>query len=156
LGAAAEAQRTFGFVSLSWRLASRLCGEGDRVIATGEQNGHSLLAALLYRIAVAGAAAVDSKYEGHEFTQATKAQQDGMIAVAKYIFDNYELKGELRVALDESVKLQAHYAKLLNMHDGGKRMIFQTTDLWLARLRETGTLQNKPVGVPPTAPGRAA
>jgi hypothetical protein len=42
---------------------------------------------------------------------------------------------ELSAALEESVKLQAHYAKLLNMHDGGERMIFPTVESWLARLR---------------------
>lgn len=43
---------------------------------------------------------------------------------------------ELRLALDELVKLQAHYAELLNMHDGGKRRSFRTADEWMARLRE--------------------
>ena len=47
---------------------------------------------------------------------------------------------ELRIALDESVKLQAQYAELLNMWDGGKRMIFKDTSAWIARLKETGTL----------------
>lgn len=41
----------------------------------------------------------------------------------------------LRGALAESVKLQAHYADLLNMHDGGQRQIFPTVEAWLARLR---------------------
>lgn len=40
----------------------------------------------------------------------------------------------LEHALSESVKLQAHYAKLLNMHDGGQRMIFPTAEAWLKRL----------------------
>lgn len=40
---------------------------------------------------------------------------------------------ELEAALAESVKLQSHYADLLNMHDGGERMQF-TVDSWLARL----------------------
>lgn len=44
--------------------------------------------------------------------------------------------GELRAALEESVRLMAHYAKLLNMYDRGERMIFPTVDAWLARLRE--------------------
>ena len=48
---------------------------------------------------------------------------------------------ELRIALGESLRLQAHYAHLLNMYDAGKRMQFPTIDLWLARLRETGTLK---------------
>lgn len=46
-----------------------------------------------------------------------------------------ELKG-LKHALDESVKLQSHYAELLNMYDGGKRMVFKSGDEWLARLDE--------------------
>ena len=41
---------------------------------------------------------------------------------------------KIRHALTESVKLQAHYGELLNMHDGGQRMIFQTVEAWLARL----------------------
>lgn len=45
----------------------------------------------------------------------------------------------LRVALAESVKLQAHYAELLNQYDGGKRMIFKTPEAWMARLKETKT-----------------
>jgi hypothetical protein len=42
---------------------------------------------------------------------------------------------EAMTALAASVKLQAHYAELLNMHDGGERMIFPTVESWLARLR---------------------
>lgn len=40
----------------------------------------------------------------------------------------------LRRALDESVKLQSHYAKLLNIHDGGERMQFTDREEWLRRL----------------------
>lgn len=36
-------------------------------------------------------------------------------------------------ALTESVKLQSHYAELLNMHDGGKRMTF-TAESWIERM----------------------
>ncbi len=39
-------------------------------------------------------------------------------------------------ALDESVKLQAHYATLLNQHDGGEREVFASTEAWMARLDE--------------------
>lgn len=46
--------------------------------------------------------------------------------------------GELRHGLDESVKLQAHYAELLNMHDGGERRAFKDADEWLRRLGERG------------------
>jgi len=43
-------------------------------------------------------------------------------------------------ALEESVKLQTHYAELLNMHDGGERIGFKSVDAWIDRLRECGTL----------------
>ena len=46
----------------------------------------------------------------------------------------------LRTALEQSVKLQSHYASLLNMNDGGERVGFENGDAWIARLRETGTL----------------
>jgi hypothetical protein len=42
----------------------------------------------------------------------------------------------LRVALEESVKLQSHYASLLNQYDGGQRMTFASADEWLARVAE--------------------
>jgi hypothetical protein len=45
---------------------------------------------------------------------------------------------ELRFALEESVALQSHYAKLLNAYDGGRRRVFKNADEWLARLREVG------------------
>ena len=46
----------------------------------------------------------------------------------------------LREALDQSVRLQSHYAKLLNDYDGGKRLSFATTADWMQRLR---ALKNK-------------
>lgn len=39
-------------------------------------------------------------------------------------------------ALVESVKLQAHYAGLLNMYDGGERIVFQNASEWLKRIQE--------------------
>jgi hypothetical protein len=44
----------------------------------------------------------------------------------------------LRHALDNSVALQSHYAGLLNMHDGGQRMVFADAEAWIARLDEPG------------------
>jgi hypothetical protein len=46
----------------------------------------------------------------------------------------------LMTALQESVKLQGHYAKLLNMHDGGERIVFTKATEWIARLAATGTI----------------
>lgn len=40
----------------------------------------------------------------------------------------------LSEALRESVALQSHYAQLLNMHDGGQRMIFESAESWIERL----------------------
>jgi len=40
----------------------------------------------------------------------------------------------LQYALTESVKLQSHYAELLNQYDGGKRMTFADADAWCTRL----------------------
>ena len=42
---------------------------------------------------------------------------------------------ELYKALEESVKLQSHYANLLNFHDGGSRMEFVSVLDWIVRLR---------------------
>ena len=39
-------------------------------------------------------------------------------------------------ALDESVKLQSHYASLLNQYDGGQRMQFDDGQAWIDRLAE--------------------
>jgi len=50
---------------------------------------------------------------------------------------------ELEVTLTESVQLQAFYAKLLNQHDGGERIVFSSVEAWVARLRETGKLPKK-------------
>jgi len=50
---------------------------------------------------------------------------------------------DLRIALEESVKLQRHYAELLNMYDGGRRITFKDADAWITRLRETGTLRRR-------------
>lgn len=44
---------------------------------------------------------------------------------------------QLRQALEESVKLQSHYAELLNMYDGGQRRQFATAKAWIDRLAET-------------------
>lgn len=43
---------------------------------------------------------------------------------------------EIWYALVESVKLQSHYATLLNQRDGGERMTFADPNAWIQRLRE--------------------
>lgn len=51
-------------------------------------------------------------------------------------------RAELIVALRESVKLQAHYAELLNVHDGGERIGFDGADAWIVRLAKSGRLRS--------------
>jgi hypothetical protein len=41
------------------------------------------------------------------------------------------------------VKLQSHYAGLLNGYDRGERRPFSTPEAWIARLREIGDLPNE-------------
>ncbi len=42
---------------------------------------------------------------------------------------------EVLKALDDSVKLQSHYARLLNIYDDGRRLTFKDAAEWLERLR---------------------
>lgn len=42
----------------------------------------------------------------------------------------------LRIALAESLKLQSHYATLLNNWDAGARRTFASREEWLQRLEE--------------------
>lgn len=42
---------------------------------------------------------------------------------------------DIESALEESIKLQNHYAKLLNMQDGGYRLQFADASAWIQRLK---------------------
>jgi hypothetical protein len=52
------------------------------------------------------------------------------------LLDAIDALDHLRTALEKSVKLQSHYAGLLNMYDGGERLQFASADAWCARLVE--------------------
>ena len=41
----------------------------------------------------------------------------------------------LKELLEESFKLQVHYAELLNMHDGGERIVFDSIEQFEERLK---------------------
>jgi hypothetical protein len=43
-------------------------------------------------------------------------------------------RDQLRAALEQSVKLQSHYARLLNQYDNGERLVFDAAYDWLERL----------------------
>lgn len=62
------------------------------------------------------------------------------ITVSHEMIEQVDLVAELAVALEESLKLQAHYARSLNDFDGGSRRVFHDMHEWLDRLHETGTL----------------
>lgn len=51
----------------------------------------------------------------------------------------------LMIALAESVRLQSHYASLLNMHDGGRRLEFPHATDWVMRLSVTGEIPSNEV-----------
>lgn len=65
-----------------------------------------------------------------------------------YWYSAAELKSNTRpasnleIALAESLKLQSHYAVLLNGHDGGERQTFDSVDDWICRLKEIGVLHD--------------
>ncbi len=42
--------------------------------------------------------------------------------------------GRYVAALEQSVRLQSHYAGLLNDYDGGKRLTFEDANAWMDRL----------------------
>jgi len=52
----------------------------------------------------------------------------------------------LRYALEESLKLQRHYARLLNAYDGGQRREFANADEWIERIVAVGEI---PIPEPP-------
>lgn len=45
-----------------------------------------------------------------------------------------QVRREEREALEESVKLQSHYAACLNQYDGGQRILFKDAEEWKRRL----------------------
>lgn len=57
-------------------------------------------------------------------------------------------EAQLLLALEESVKLQVHYAELLNQYDGGERLIFANAEAFMERLRELDRLNAKRVVKP--------
>lgn len=52
-----------------------------------------------------------------------------------------DVLGNVLIALEESVRLQSHYARLLNMHDGGERIGFMDANEWIARLVKIGKIK---------------
>src|SRR5689334_17008480 len=55
---------------------------------------------------------------------------------------------DLGAALEESVKLQSHYADLLNAYDGGRRLYFPNAAAWLERLATLKSTSRTPPAPP--------
>lgn len=53
------------------------------------------------------------------------------------------IEDKLTIALEQSLKLQSHYANLLNMYDGGERLTFPGIQEWFDRLEEIGGFSNE-------------
>ena len=62
---------------------------------------------------------------------------------SKVLDDVHAKLKQLQEALNESIKFQSHYAELLNIHDGGERIIFKNSEQWIKRLQ---ALQGKEEG----------
>lgn len=58
-------------------------------------------------------------------------------------------EAQLLLALEESIKLQSHYAKLLNQYDGGTRISFSSPEEFMERLRSIDRLTTHYAAKPP-------
>ena len=74
---------------------------------------------------------------GYEPKEALLQTAEDYAHVIHDILPKDEIIKELKQALFESLKLQSHYAKLLNMHDGGERIGFASIEAWLERIKNT-------------------
>lgn len=64
----------------------------------------------------------------------TQTEYDALVATGSDSARRLERYDEIRLALEKSIELQSHYAKLLNQFDGGERLLFVNADAWLKRL----------------------
>jgi len=80
------------------------------------------------------------KEEAEELKRCVRAMYNptnsGVIHILEEVIDRETGYSEVQEALEESVKLQSHYAKLLNDYDGGKRLSFDSSHDWIKRLRQ--------------------
>jgi hypothetical protein len=74
---------------------------------------------------------------GYEPKEALLQTAEDYAHVIHDILPKDEIIKELRQALLRSLELQSHYAKLLNMHDGGERIGFASIEAWLERIKTT-------------------
>jgi hypothetical protein len=65
-------------------------------------------------------------------------------AVLAEIAEIFKAVAQLQYGLEESLKLQSHYAELLNMYDHGERIQFDTVEEWLQRIEQVKLQRPKP------------
>jgi hypothetical protein len=70
-------------------------------------------------------------------------KQDQLLSVSQKALELQDRMRTLEIALAESLKLQSHYARLLNQYDGGEHMVFDSPEQWIARLKEIGELREE-------------
>jgi len=77
---------------------------------------------------------------------------DALDAAERALEQQRQTYDDLWKALEESVKLQSHYAVLLNHWDGGERIQFGSATEWVGRLVYTGTIRREPPTPPMAEP----
>jgi hypothetical protein len=94
------------------------------------------------RTMIAATGQVGVKRGGEECSDPCPNDNEPMRRVTwkEMALDSSDSAHELMLALIESVELQSHYAKLLNMHDGGQRLQFSCVAEWIERLKKVGTI----------------
>lgn len=74
---------------------------------------------------------------------ATKISEHIMSCEKHPIHITLEKIKSLENALSESLKLQSHYAVLLNQYDGGARRVFGNNEVWIKRLAEVSAMKTR-------------
>jgi hypothetical protein len=69
----------------------------------------------------------------------SQENQEELYRLKEVFRDKLTIK-KLEKALSESLKLQKHYAELLNCYDEGERRTFDSINEWMERLKEIGKL----------------
>lgn len=71
--------------------------------------------------------------------------EDEIDVAARHLYvdiaHSYNSPSKIMRALEESVKLQSHYATLLNTHDGGNRLVFNSTMEWMDRIDQINKIE---------------
>jgi len=75
-------------------------------------------------------------------TDLTAEVEATRVMESRFIIEQVKVK-KLRDALEQSVKLQSHYAGILNEYDNGRRIKFNTAQEWIDRLEVIADTEEK-------------